>query len=109
MDTHRWRAGLLALVGLIGLVLVGPVPARAANCGDTAGPGATDVPCSCGDTVVTTTVLDAATDPVVSTSPGDTCPADGLLIGADGITLDLRGNTIRGVTGGECSSPVAAA
>ncbi len=56
----------------------------AANCGGT-------VPCSCGDTVITNTILDTAKDPVVTT----VCSGDGLIV-ATGVTLDLGGNTIRG-------------
>lgn len=92
MKMHQWSARLLALIGLL---VVGVVPAWAADCGDTAGPGGTNVPCSCGDTVVTSTVLNG-TDPVLSTGPADVCPADGLYIGASGITLSLGGKTIRG-------------
>jgi hypothetical protein len=49
---------------------------------------------ACGDTIVTSTKLHAdLTD----------CPGDGLIIGADGITLDLKGHTIDGdaVSGGD--------
>lgn len=74
--------------------------AWAADCGDTDGVVA-DVPCVCGDRVVRdTTLISPAVDPVngdpvVSTSAADVCPADGLIV-ADGVELDLNGNTIRG-------------
>lgn len=90
---RRWYTVLSALLGVLG---VGVVSAGAVACGDSAGPGGTDVPCACGDTVITTTILDAATDSVVSTGPGDACAGAGLLVGADGITLDLGQNTLRG-------------
>ena len=50
-----------------------PAPAI---CGDTAGPGSSDIPCVCGDTVVTDTVLSAVSDPVI----GGACTRDGLTL-----------------------------
>jgi hypothetical protein len=70
-----------------------PAPAV---CGDTAGPGSSDIPCVCGDTVVTDTVLSAASDPVV----GGACARNGLTLEA-GVELDLAGNTIAGSGQGE--------
>jgi parallel beta-helix repeat protein len=61
-----------------------------ASCGDTSGLGGTDVPCACGDTVTTSTVLDA-TDPVTTS----VCTCDGLIV-RSGVTLDLGGRTISG-------------
>jgi hypothetical protein len=58
--------------------IAGLVPDFAPNCGDAAGPGGTDLACSCGDTVVTDTTLDLSFDPVVTT----TCHGDGLRLGA---------------------------
>jgi hypothetical protein len=69
-------------------LLCAPAPA---NCGDTAGPGGTDVPCTCGDTVVTDTVLQAASDPVAANA----CNGNGLTL-ASGVALDLGGNTLTG-------------
>ena len=57
--------------------------------------GPTDIPCECGDTVLTTTKLDEATDPVVSSGPGDVCPDDALFL-TDGVTLDCDGLGLRG-------------
>jgi hypothetical protein len=75
------------------LILAATRDAFAANCGD-AIDGAR-VACSCGDVVTTDTVL-WPTDPVVT----ETCPADGLTVlaadGADGITLNLGGQSISG-------------
>src|SRR5262245_17771945 len=66
------------------------------------GPGVTPAladcgggPCACGDTVDTDTTLNAATDPVCSTGPADTCPGVGLIVNP-GIILDLGGCTLRG-------------
>jgi parallel beta-helix repeat protein len=71
-------------------------PALAADCGDKAGPGGGDVPCSCGDTLVTKTRL-TPDDPVVFVGGGDTgCPANGLLIETDRVRLDCDGLTING-------------
>jgi hypothetical protein len=76
-----------------------------APCGDTAGPGGSNVPCSCGDTVVTNTLLTSPAqdpingDPVVSTEDADLCDGDGLFIAPPNATrmaLNLGGNTIRG-------------
>lgn len=52
-----------------------------------------DVPCACGDTVVSDVVL--TDDPVAST----VCPGDGLVVragGASAIIIDLNGMTLRG-------------
>jgi hypothetical protein len=65
--------------------------ARAADCGDTAGPGGSRVACFCGDTVVTSTTL-RTTDPVVTAL----CLGPGLSIGADGITLNCNGRQMNG-------------
>src|SRR3989338_5982817 len=74
------------------LALAGPAwgSHAAGECGDTTHNGG-DVPCSCGDTVTTDTVLDSGTDLVVST----VCTCNGLDV-ADGVELDLGGNTITG-------------
>jgi parallel beta-helix repeat protein len=68
-------------------------PASAADCGG-------DVPCSCGDTIVASRTLDPSTDPVLFDTvrqPGDTpCTGDGLLVGQSGITVNFKGNRIRG-------------
>jgi hypothetical protein len=67
-------------------ILIGPLfewPALAQTCG-----GA--VKCRCGDTLIADRIL--GSDPVVS----NTCPADGLIIGASGITLDFKTKAIKG-------------
>ncbi len=92
--TERWwQRVVLGLCGAalatIGLVSVG----EAANCGDTAGPLKTRVPCACGDTVVTSTRL-RSSDPVVTVACTETDEA--LIIGANNITIDCRGLSIRG-------------
>jgi hypothetical protein len=67
-------------------------PALAALCGDDV--DGQDVPCSCGDVVVSDLAL--GDDPVASA----TCPSDGLLVDARkldrGLLIDLRGRTLRG-------------
>jgi parallel beta-helix repeat protein len=88
---HLSRYFALALLGLLVAA-----PALAANCGDRAGPGKTDIPCSCGDTVVTSTRLTGA-DPVVYSGGGDTVCADqGLVIGADRVRLVCENLELRG-------------
>ena len=65
-----------------------PVIAVFAVCGVTAAAGQSpSTGVECGDTITTDTTLD-----------GDltSCPSSGILIGADGITLDLNGHTISG-------------
>lgn len=64
------------------------VPVPVPECGGTAGPSGEDVPCDCGDTVVTDTRLvrnpsASNHDPVCST----TCEGDGLEIGGPGLFL----------------------
>jgi len=53
-----------------------------------------NVPCACGDTVVSDVVL--ADDPVTQS----VCPSDGLIVraadAAHGVTIDLHGHTLRG-------------
>src|SRR5262245_13913713 len=78
------------------LLLMAAAPVSAAECGDKAGPGGSDVPCSCGDTLVTSVEL-SAEDPVVYTGGGDTpCAGDGLVVAADGVWLDCRDEQIHG-------------
>lgn len=67
----------------------------AADCGDTAGPSGERVPCACGDSVVTSTTL-KATDPVVSTDPGDFCAGLALSIFTADVKLDCKGLALRG-------------
>lgn len=67
-------------------------PATASLCGDDV--NGQDVPCACGDIVVSNLAL--GDDPVATA----TCPSDGLLIDArkpdKGLVIDLRGLTLRG-------------
>src|SRR5262249_30165081 len=69
-----------------------PVVAQAKLCGDNV--GGLDIPCSCGDTLVSNVVL--GNDPIVT----ETCTADGLIVKATdashGVTIDLAGKTLRG-------------
>jgi hypothetical protein len=77
---------------ILAFAILAATPAWAADCGDTSGPGGTDVPCGCGDTVTTSTELDAS-DPVLSTI----CTGDALLVGAPFNAVDLEiGGTLRG-------------
>jgi hypothetical protein len=81
---------LASTTGLICLFLANG--ANAALCGDDV--DGKDVPCACGDTVVSDLVL--GDDPVTTA----VCPSDALLVraneGAKGLTIDLRGKTLRG-------------
>jgi hypothetical protein len=87
MRTHR----VLLSTGAFAFAVLLAAPAWSADCGDTSGPGGTDVPCRCGDRVTTATSLDAG-DPVLST----VCPGDGLLIGPFiGADVTING-TLRG-------------
>jgi len=73
------------------VVLFGATAVHAKLCGDNV--QGLDVPCDCGDTVVSDVAL--SDDPVTST----VCPGDGLIVravGAAGITIDLSGKTLRG-------------
>jgi hypothetical protein len=74
------------------VVVLVPAIAGAALCGDDV--GGRDVPCACGDTVVSDLAL--GDDPVTNT----VCPGDGLVVRAPeatkGVTTDLRGKTLRG-------------
>jgi hypothetical protein len=73
-------------------LLVGAGQVGAKNCGDDV--AGQDIPCACGDTVVSNLALDG--DPILDAP----CPADGLLVRVNdtrsGVTIDLRGATIRG-------------
>lgn len=73
----RTRRGALGVLALSAAVAVGS-PAASASAPDSPG---------CGETITANTVLQADLRD---------CPGDGLVIGADGITLDLHGHTIDG-------------
>ena len=80
---NLWRF-LPFLLTLVILITFSPVPAAAVDCGDTSGPGGTDVPCSCGDVVTSDTVLDAS-DPVAN----GVCSPIGLSVDG-GVKLDAH-------------------
>lgn len=83
------------LVSLATLLALWAAPAQAAPCGDTSGVGGANVPCNCGDTVTTNTVI-VLSDPVRSTGVSDVCPGPGPALSvAGGVTLDIAGLTIR--------------
>jgi len=75
---------------LVVFIALATAAAWGAPCGDTSGPGDSDIPCACGDTVMTDTVLNA-TDPVTT----GVCPCNGLIVRSN-VTLDLGGRTISG-------------
>ena len=83
-------AGVLA-IALAALTMAARAPA--ALCGDDV--DGRDVPCACGDVVVSSVAL--ADDPVMHGTP---CPHDGLIVRAPdarrALILDLRGATLRG-------------
>jgi len=85
----RWQpsASILLVV-----VLWSPFDAAAKLCGDDV--QGRDIPCACGDVVVSSLVV--TDDPVART----VCEQDGLIVrteaGPTGATVDLRGATIRG-------------
>ncbi|HEY2774763.1 MAG TPA: hypothetical protein VGK20_12015 [Candidatus Binatia bacterium] len=85
------RAAVIAAACLAALGF--PGRAQAANCGDDV--GGERVACSCGDIVVSDTVI-WATDPVAV----EPCTDDGLIIqvppGSDGVTLNLGGQSLAG-------------
>ncbi len=85
----RWRA----LGTLLSLAMVGvPVQAGAKLCGDDV--HGQDVPCACGDVVVSNVALDVG-DPVTSAA----CASDGLTVRSDtatAVTVDLAGQRLRG-------------
>jgi hypothetical protein len=79
-------------VVLTALILFTPAIVLAKPCGDDV--DGKDVPCDCGDVVVSDLAL--GDDPVVAAI----CPSDGLIVRAGavtrGITIDLRGHQLRG-------------
>jgi len=86
------RMTISSLLGIIAAMVLADF-AWAADCGVI---GGTKVPCSCGDTVVTSTTLSSVVDPVVSTNDNDFCAGDGLVINTAKVNLNLGGNIIRG-------------
>jgi hypothetical protein len=93
MLAQRGRIGRRALVALVGLSLLAlPPRLEAKPCGDAV--RGRDVPCACGDVVVSDLTLGAG-DPVVA----GPCDGDGLIVRADGgaaVTVDLAGHTLAG-------------
>jgi hypothetical protein len=85
------KSRLPLLLVAVGVLLVAP-KVGAKLCGDNV--DGHDVPCACGDTVVSDLVL--SDDPVLDV----VCPADGLIVRAAGspvgVTIDLSGKTLRG-------------
>ncbi len=67
---------------------------KISTCGDTSGPGGTDLPCRCGDTVTTDSAVDDE-EPVVSSGPSDVCSGPALIV-APGVSLNLRDSRLRG-------------
>jgi parallel beta-helix repeat protein len=88
---HPWNGAPAALLTALALTGLGPALAGAAPCGDGAGPEGSRVACACGDSVVTSTVLQPG-DPVANA----VCAGDGLVVGADEIRLDCRGLILTG-------------
>ena len=88
----NWWRCLPLLSALAMLTYFLPTPARAADCGEGV------APCSCGDRVITNTVL-GGLDPVLRTA----CPCNGLII-ASGVTLDV-GGTIQWSGPNSCNDP----
>jgi hypothetical protein len=85
---RSWVVGMVLVAGLIGTSASGKL------CGDDV--EGDDVPCACGDVVVSSVRLDG--DPVVSGAP---CGHDGLIVRAPealrrAIIVDLNGATLRG-------------
>jgi hypothetical protein len=89
---RRFAAHPSLWLGLCLAVLCAATAARAKLCGDDV--QGRDVPCACGDTVVSDLTL--TDDPVART----VCPGDGLIVRAidatHGVTIDLRGKALRG-------------
>jgi len=89
-----WARGVCAVLLASSLWAV---PAVAKLCGDDV--DGRDVPCACGDVVVSDVAL--GDDPVVA---GATCPHDGLIVrapdAAHALVIDLHGHTLRGAGGG---------
>jgi len=88
-----WRLARRLAVALLIAASCRPTAGLAALCGDNV--DGRDVPCACGDVVVSDVALGA--DPVVQGPP---CAHDGLIVRAPdalrGVVIDLRGATLRG-------------
>src|SRR5262249_44514762 len=86
------KCGAVLVFVPLALLLALPPGAHAKLCGDDV--GGQDVPCECGDVVVSDLVL---SDDPVTQAP---CPDDGLVVRAPaaghGLTIDLHGKTLRG-------------
>jgi len=90
----RRRNGFMCSVLLFlgGWLLLFPQYARAANCGDPSGLGGTANQCNCGDTVTASTTLNRDLDCSGSST-------DGLIVGANNITIDGNSHIITGSGG----------
>jgi hypothetical protein len=86
------KCGAVLVFVPLALLLTRPPTVGAKLCGDDV--GGADVPCACGDVVVSDLVL--GDDPVTEAP----CPDDGLVVRAPGaghaVTIDLHGKTLRG-------------
>jgi hypothetical protein len=84
--------GCLIAIVTCALLCARSAPARAGLCGDDV--AGRDVPCACGDVVVSSVVL--GDDPVARS----VCPDEGLIVRVAGmstaVTIDLAGATLRG-------------
>ena len=87
--SHAWRPLQVLLSAVTMFTAFSAAPASAIECGDTSGPGGTDVPCSCNDIVTTDTVFDAS-DPITNA----VCPDGGMFVGG-GVKLDARALNMR--------------
>jgi hypothetical protein len=85
MQHFSLRYLLLVSFAAAASAMTAPSTAAAIDCG-----GGT--PCSCGDTVVESRTLVPGIDPVTTTP----CPGSGLIIGEDGVVLNLGGAILRG-------------
>ena len=77
---HTWVAKLVGLGAFVAVAATG-----ATALGGGSAPAASEL--SCGDTITADTTL---------TSDLVDCPSNGIVIGADDITLDLNGHTVAG-------------
>jgi parallel beta-helix repeat protein len=90
-------AVVTTVLSLSSAPIVGAGPGNSTDCGDTAGPGGTDIPCPCNGFVVTDTkLIPDSSDPAFDPVCGGGCTGNGLIVASNVQLLSLNHCAISG-------------